>query len=336
MRKAALLFLLLSSLIPCDLMAGDFGKLKKLIEKHDNDGLQRAIAAGADVNDQSGIMKESLLDLAVYNKDLSAVKVLVAAGALVNSANRFGSTPLHQAAVRNQKDIAVYLLDHEANINARDSSGDTPLITARFSPDVAILLLERGADYTAKNSSGATFGSLVEFYASTALPDDLKLAVEANRSRALPLIASIEQALKKKEGAGDPFLTLATDLADYFRSPEGRVLKVLSKAALDYILTEGSKYEPPAEPRLSEFSDWYKHSDGGQHREATLFCAKPHRLVLEIEERYSATGTHWFQRDVGATLLPSHHKTLADAIAIECTSGSGLIDHDRDQQDKKN
>lgn len=77
------------------------------------------------------------------------VRLLVQAGAAVDAAE--GSkrcTALHMAARRGNVAVAAALLDCEANINARDRAGDTPLCRALNcrQPEVAALLLARGAD----------------------------------------------------------------------------------------------------------------------------------------------------------------------------------------------
>jgi hemoglobin len=76
------------------------------------------------------------------------VRTLVAAGARVNFAE--GSkrcTPLHMAARRGNVEIAEALLDCGADIDVRDSKGDTPLQRALNcrKPELASLLLARGA-----------------------------------------------------------------------------------------------------------------------------------------------------------------------------------------------
>jgi len=68
-------------------------------------------------------------------------------------------TPLHKAATgKNNEEIILRLLKEGADINARDHSGDTPLVYAlrnqRF--EIAKLLLEKGADVNIKDDIKAT------------------------------------------------------------------------------------------------------------------------------------------------------------------------------------
>ena len=55
-----------------------------------------------------------------------AVKVLVEGGADVNAINEGDFTALHGAAFRGLNEVVTYLVEHGANINARDFKGRTP------------------------------------------------------------------------------------------------------------------------------------------------------------------------------------------------------------------
>jgi hemoglobin len=81
------------------------------------------------------------------------VRVLVAHGSDVNACqNAKRCTPLHMAARRGNVEIAEALLDLGANIEARDSHGDTPLKRALNcrKPQIAELLLARGARHATR------------------------------------------------------------------------------------------------------------------------------------------------------------------------------------------
>ena len=82
----------------------------------------------------------------------------------------FGNTPLHSAAYYGDVEVVQELLDLDADVNARDKRGGTPLFDAcsghsdydkvpnypQSLANVARLLLERGADINARDEDGQT------------------------------------------------------------------------------------------------------------------------------------------------------------------------------------
>ena len=85
----------------------------------------------------------------------AAVKTLVEAGADVNAVNEADFTPLHGAAFRGLNEVVQYLVDHGANINARDFKGRTPFRIAEGAkqsyqfqdwPETAELFRQLGAN----------------------------------------------------------------------------------------------------------------------------------------------------------------------------------------------
>ena len=89
----------------------------------------------------------------------SVVRALVQAGANVDAHDGVKhSTALHMAARRGNVDVAEALLDCGADMEARDSKGETPLRRAVNcgKTEVAALLLRRGADLRSRGSRGVT------------------------------------------------------------------------------------------------------------------------------------------------------------------------------------
>jgi ankyrin repeat protein len=98
---------------------------------------------------------ESPLMLAAFRGQKGLVELLVWRDADVN---KTGWTPLHYAASGGHADIAKFLLEHRAYIDAESPNGTTPLMMAAMygTPDVVKLLIDEGADATLKNQLGMT------------------------------------------------------------------------------------------------------------------------------------------------------------------------------------
>ena len=85
------------------------------------------------------------------------VERAIRGGVNVNAADEDDWTALHFAALNNDDPAVVeILLENGANIDARDNTGDTPLINAavKDSPKHIFLLLDRGADAGITNNDG--------------------------------------------------------------------------------------------------------------------------------------------------------------------------------------
>ncbi|PYR26980.1 MAG: hypothetical protein DMF92_17270 [Acidobacteria bacterium] len=94
---------------------------------------------------------------------LEAIKLCVELGADVNAVNKNGDTALHGAAWRHFADsIVQFLVDHGANMDAKNKRGWTPLVIAEgvftggnkiFSPSTTVLLRKLGAAPSPPNIS---------------------------------------------------------------------------------------------------------------------------------------------------------------------------------------
>ena len=86
---------------------------------------------------------ESINEAAAFG-NIEAVKQHLAADANVNAKDRMGWTPLCEAAINGHKEIAELLLANGADVNVKDDRGMTPLDLAIGRPQTAILLRKHG------------------------------------------------------------------------------------------------------------------------------------------------------------------------------------------------
>jgi hemoglobin len=117
---------------------------------------------GADSKAVNGGCHTALYALAnqcILRDGAPIVGLLVEAGADVNACGGVKRcTPLHMAARRGTAAIAAALLDCGADLEARDTLGETPLRRAVNcnQPRVAALLVSRGADVHSRSAKGIT------------------------------------------------------------------------------------------------------------------------------------------------------------------------------------
>ena len=125
--------------------------LANLIQNGERAAALEAIhARGADVNATQGD-GTTALHWAVYKVDRELVTELLKSGANPDVTNKYGSSPLAEAAKLGNLELVRQLLDAGANVESPNADGETALmLAARIgSLDVAKLLVERGADVNA-------------------------------------------------------------------------------------------------------------------------------------------------------------------------------------------
>jgi ankyrin repeat protein len=117
------------------------------------------------------------LGLAAFFGHMETAAALLAAGADVNAAarNPMKVAPLHAAAAARRTDIAQLLIEHGADVNARQQNDITPLHEAAAAGQIELarLLLARGAHVQAKTQDGKT---------------PLDLAIERQQAQAADLL----------------------------------------------------------------------------------------------------------------------------------------------------
>ena len=129
-------------------MKGDMDAVRSLVKQHPND---------VNVTQPDG--GTALLWAAYWNDD-AAVEALIAAGANVNAANRYGVTPLSQACINGNAQMVEALLKAGADANTFQHEGQTALMTAAKAgnADAVKALLDHGAEVNAKESMARTNG----------------------------------------------------------------------------------------------------------------------------------------------------------------------------------
>ena len=110
--------------------------------------MKLVLEAGANVNSKDDYGKTALH----YVHIADIAELLISYGADVEARNKWGDTPLHYARNR---EIAEILITHGASVSARGENGATPLHEAMFR-GVAEALVANGADIEARNSFGNT------------------------------------------------------------------------------------------------------------------------------------------------------------------------------------
>lgn len=116
----------------------------------------RLLAAGAKV-DATGVDRATALHVAAqFPSNPEILRLLIDHGANVLAKDRLGRHPLHLAAFRGRCDAIAMLLDAHADIGALDSSLQTPLLLAvgAGQSETVELLIQRGARLDALDQAG--------------------------------------------------------------------------------------------------------------------------------------------------------------------------------------
>ncbi len=128
--------------------------------------LQALLESPATDVDKTNGKNENALMLASFHGDLATVKALVGRGAEVNKTEW---TPLHYAATAGHLEVAKFLIEQHAFIDAMSPNKTTPLMMAarHKNPTLARYLIEEGADPTQRNENGWSVADYFERHGET-------------------------------------------------------------------------------------------------------------------------------------------------------------------------
>src|SRR5215475_134513 len=118
----------------------------------------RRIALGLAIAALASVANAQTLADRIQAGDRKAALAMIASGADVNKAQPDGSTPLHWAAYRVDRELVQTLLKKGAKADVVNRYGASPLAEAARVADVDLagMLLEAGADANASNEDGQT------------------------------------------------------------------------------------------------------------------------------------------------------------------------------------
>jgi len=144
-------------------------------ESGDDYSLSSWIRDGCDPNGLDKYGYTPLLNAAVAGR-INAVNELIKNGAYVNKKGPYGFTPLHAAAQNGRIEIVCALLHAGADINALNDDQDTPLHLAIRSVRIEIvnLLTKLGADVKCKGYNGKCCVQTAEESGLTDMASSLK------------------------------------------------------------------------------------------------------------------------------------------------------------------
>ncbi|KAI8520640.1 Unconventional myosin-XVI, partial [Branchiostoma belcheri] len=98
------------------------------------------------------------LHLACWNGQTGVVELLIQHGADLKARNKGGQTALHWACRHEQTGVVELLIQHGADLEARDKFGETALHCASRAGQTGVveLLIQHGANLEARNNGGST------------------------------------------------------------------------------------------------------------------------------------------------------------------------------------
>jgi ankyrin repeat protein len=125
--------------------------------------VQLLLDHGANPNRLDKDGNPELSEVLRQGRDKRMVPLLLAKGADANARNQYGAPPLFAAQ---DAEVARWLIEHKADVNARLSRGQTPLINDAYNSNVVAVLIDSGAKIDLQETNGNTALHLAVYYSS--------------------------------------------------------------------------------------------------------------------------------------------------------------------------
>uniref|UniRef100_A0A336MN10 Poly [ADP-ribose] polymerase n=1 Tax=Culicoides sonorensis TaxID=179676 RepID=A0A336MN10_CULSO len=255
------------------------------------------------------------LHLAAGYNNLEVAEYLLEQGADVNAQDKGGLIPLHNASSYGHLEIAALLIKHNTLVNAIDKWGFSPLHEAaqKARTQLCALLLAHGADPYMKNQEGQTSLDLATAEDVKCLLQDAMLASQQNIS------TTTQQNQDKCASPNTEMVILPTGASINLPEPIPQLplrscLSPAQGAETHYDALEEDKLGHDAmNPTLATFLT-------GLQLEQLIEMFEREQITLEI----LAEMGHEDLKQVGVTAYGFRHKILKGIALLRSTTGFGL------------
>lgn len=133
--------------------------INRVIVQHQSHLLNNILETYPGLVDRRDINERTWMHQAAEVGSWGCMEVLLKCGLDVNSVDVMGDTPLHRAATRQRAEATTWLLENNADCNAKNFYGVTPtLLAASWRTDILEEMLEKGADPNVTDKLGQGVG----------------------------------------------------------------------------------------------------------------------------------------------------------------------------------